>query len=108
MRKQSEGHEGKRCRRALTWQREWEVSSKASTTHPRTLYTTERRASAGHVLEDERLAEQPSVPTLRETASSGFFCSEGRRLEPRTCPNRTLFLVVLTMPSPMPRSAHAV
>ena len=48
----------------------------------------------------------PSVPTSRETTSSGILCTEGRRMDLPTCRNQPLYLVV-TMPSPKPRTSDA-
>ncbi|HEX7603711.1 MAG TPA: hypothetical protein VF316_18965 [Polyangiaceae bacterium] len=40
------------------------------------------------------LVQRPSVPTSRETAPSGYFCTDGRRMVSPTCPSLPEMLIV--------------
>jgi hypothetical protein len=51
----------------------------------------------------QRSRTGPSVPTSRETAPSGYLCTDGRRMVPRTCPSLSRF----SIPNVLPRRAIA-
>jgi hypothetical protein len=58
------------------------------------------RSDAGrHGSEDgAEVRSWPSVPTSRETALSGYLCTDGRRMVPRTCPSLPRFSILQLLP----------